>query len=296
VESQRKISLTLRPQGSSLKVLSFAGVAFAPAEKVAQILPLLEARYGEVTTELHHRSPYELTVAVVLSAQCTDVRVNQTTPAFFERFPDFESLAKADVGEVLSHIRSISYPNSKAQRLVSLAQQVMERFGGELPKDPETLATLPGIGRKSANVISSVLYEAPVIAVDTHVFRVSRRLGLAKGNTPEKVEAELTAIIPAAYLGRAHHWLILFGRYHCTARRPKCEACPFTALCEWYRLQEGHSFTIENTEQAEQPSQAKASKGLKAKSASAVGSKSKRAPKQQPSQGIPAKNPTRRKS
>jgi adenine-specific DNA glycosylase len=120
---------------------------------------------------------------------------------------------------------------------VALARAVMERYGGKLPEDPAELATLPGIGRKSANVIASVLFQAPVIAVDTHVFRVSRRLGLAKGNTPEKVEQELMAVIPASYLGRAHHWLILFGRYHCLARRPKCGECPFTELCDWYQSQ-----------------------------------------------------------
>jgi endonuclease-3 len=207
------------------------------AEKAQRVLQVLEGWYGAATTELRYRNPYELAVAVVLSAQCTDVRVNQTTPAFFERFPDFETLARAEPEEVFSYIRSISYPNSKAQRLVALARAVMERYGGKLPEDPAELATLPGIGRKSANVIASVLFQAPVIAVDTHVFRVSRRLGLAKGNTPEKVEQELMAVIPASYLGRAHHWLILFGRYHCLARRPKCGECPFTELCDWYQSQ-----------------------------------------------------------
>ena len=207
------------------------------AEKAQRVLGVLEKWYGEATTELHYRNAYELAVAVVLSAQCTDVRVNQTTPPFFERFPDFGALAMATPEEVFPYIRSISYPNSKAQRLVALAQAVMKEYGGRLPEDPEQLATLPGIGRKSANVLASVLFEAPVIAVDTHVFRVSRRLGLAKGNTPEKVEQELSAIIPPEYLGRAHHWLILFGRYHCTARRPKCGECPFTELCDWYQSQ-----------------------------------------------------------
>lgn len=209
-------------------------MALSPAEKAARILPVLEVRYGNATTELHYQNPYQLTVAVVLSAQCTDVRVNQTTPAFFARFPDFATLAQATPEEVFPYIRSISYPNSKAQRLVALAREVIEKYNGELPKDPEELQKLPGIGRKSANVISSVLWEAPVIAVDTHVFRVSRRLGLAQGKTPEKVEEELRQIIPPAYLGRAHHWLILFGRYHCTARKPQCERCPFTDLCAYY--------------------------------------------------------------
>lgn len=213
----------------------------APEEKVNRILPVLEAWYGEATTELHYQNPYQLAVAVVLSAQCTDVRVNQTTPAFFARFPDFAALAQVEPDQVLPYIRSISYPNSKAHRLVELARTVMEKYGGELPKTPEELQKLPGIGRKSANVIASVLWEAPVIAVDTHVFRVSRRLGLAKGNTPEKVEQELAAIIPSRYLGRAHHWLILFGRYHCTARKPKCAECPFTDLCEAFQRGEVRS-------------------------------------------------------
>ncbi|MCS7298070.1 MAG: endonuclease III [Bacteroidia bacterium] len=210
-------------------------MSLTPQEKVERLLPVLEARYGHATTELHHENPYQLTVAVVLSAQCTDVRVNQVTPHFFRRFPDFASLARAQPAEVFSYIKSISYPNSKAQRLVELARTVMERYGGELPADPAELQKLPGIGRKSANVISSVLWEAPVIAVDTHVFRVSRRLGLSQSNTPEKVEKDLSAIIPEKYLGRAHHWLILFGRYHCTARKPACDQCPFAEFCDYFQ-------------------------------------------------------------
>lgn len=237
-------------------IRSFVGMQLSPAEKVARILPILESWYGDATTELRYRNPYELAVAVLLSAQCTDVRVNQTTPAFFERFPDFRSLAEATPEEVFPYIRSISYPNSKAQRLVALAREVMEKYGGSLPQDPEALAKLPGIGRKSANVISSVLFQAPVIAVDTHVFRVSRRLGLARGNTPEKVERELNAIIPAEYLGRAHHWLILFGRYHCTARRPKCGECVFRDLCDWYAGQQATSLPAESSEAAEPATEA----------------------------------------
>ncbi len=237
-------------------ICSFVGMQLPPAEKAARILPILESWYGDVTTELRYRNAYELVVAVVLSAQCTDVRVNQTTPAFFERFPDFRSLAEATPEEVFPYIRSISYPNSKAQRLVALAREVIEKYGGNLPEDPEALAKLPGIGRKSANVISSVLFQAPVIAVDTHVFRVSRRIGLAKGNTPEKVERELSAIIPAQYLGRAHHWLILFGRYHCTARRPKCGECLFRDLCEWYLTQHTVSLPAESSAPTEPATEA----------------------------------------
>ena len=247
--------LCLFQQKCGVVIRSFVGMQLSSAEKAARILPILESWYGDVTTELRYRNAYELVVAVVLSAQCTDVRVNQTTPAFFERFPDFRSLAEATPEEVFPYIRSISYPNSKAQRLVALAREVMEKYGGNLPQDPEALARLPGIGRKSANVISSVLFQAPVIAVDTHVFRVSRRLGLAKGNTPEKVEGELNAIIPAEYLGRAHHWLILFGRYHCTARRPKCGECVFRELCEWYVIQHTASPAPESSEPTEPASE-----------------------------------------
>ncbi len=234
-----KGSITGLRAGQNDLTRSFVEMRLTPGEKADRILSVLKAWYGEATTELTYRNSYELAVAVVLSAQCTDVRVNQTTPAFFERFPDFRTLAEATPEEVFPYIRSISYPNSKAQRLVALAREVMNRYGGRLPQAPEELAQLPGIGRKSANVISSVLYSAPVIAVDTHVFRVSRRLGLASGNTPEKVERELNAVIPSEYLGQAHHWLILFGRYHCTARRPKCGECPFVEICDWYLRLDG---------------------------------------------------------
>lgn len=203
-------------------------------QKAENVLATLQKWYGEATTELHYQNPYQLVVAVVLSAQCTDVRVNQTTPKFFARFPDFVSLAAASVDEVYTYIQNITYPRSKAKNLIKLAQQIQHEYGGHLPTQPETLQKLPGIGRKSANVLASVLFGAAVIAVDTHVFRVSRRLGLAQGNTPEKVEGSLMKIIPQEYLAQAHHWLILFGRYHCTARKPKCTSCPFTEFCDYF--------------------------------------------------------------
>ncbi|MGQ9862874.1 MAG: endonuclease III [Bacteroidia bacterium] len=212
----------------------YANLDMTATQKAEKVLDTLQKWYGQASTELHYENPYQLTVAVVLSAQCTDARVNQTTPQFFARFPDFATLAAASVDEVYAYIRNITYPRSKAQNLIRLAQAVEHQHGGQLPTQPEKLQELPGIGRKSAHVLASVLFGAPVIAVDTHVFRVSRRLGLARGNTPEKVEADLMKVIPTAYLAQAHHWLILFGRYHCTARKPQCEHCPFSEFCDYF--------------------------------------------------------------
>ena len=182
-------------------------------------------------SELDFLSPYQLIVAVVLSAQCTDKRVNLTTPAFFQRFPDVAALAEATPEEVFPLIRSISYPNSKAQHLVALAQKVRQDFAGEIPHDIDALMTLPGVGRKTANVVAAVLYDEPVIAVDTHVFRVAHRLGLSDGKTPLAVERDLEAGIPEALRPKAHHWLILHGRYTCTARNPKCGTCGLSPYC-----------------------------------------------------------------
>ena len=183
-------------------------------------------------SELHFLSAYQLIVAVILSAQCTDKRVNLTTPAFFERFPDVAALAAATPEDVYPLIRSISYPNSKSAHLVAMAQKVMKDYGGEIPRDIDALMTLPGVGRKTANVVTSVLYDEPVIAVDTHVFRVAHRLGLSDGKTPRAVELDLEAGIPEDLRPRAHHWLILHGRYECTARAPKCEACGLAPYCK----------------------------------------------------------------
>ena len=182
-------------------------------------------------SELDFLSPYQLIVAVILSAQCTDKRVNMTTPAFFERFPDIAALAAATAEEVYPLIRSISYPNSKAAHLVEMARKVMQDFGGEIPRDIDTLMTLPGVGRKTANVVTSVLYDEPVIAVDTHVFRVAHRLGLSDGKTPYAVECDLEAGIPETVRPKAHHWLILHGLYVCTARNPKCGDCGLSPYC-----------------------------------------------------------------
>ena len=182
-------------------------------------------------SELNFLSPYQLIIAVILSAQCTDKRVNLTTPAFYERFPDVASLAAATPEEVYPLIRSISYPNSKALHLVEMARKVMADFGGEIPRDIDALMTLPGVGRKTANVVTSVLYDEPVIAVDTHVFRVAHRIGLSDGKTPYAVERDLEAGIPEEVRPKAHHWLILHGRYVCTARNPKCGECGLAPHC-----------------------------------------------------------------
>lgn len=192
----------------------------------------------EAETELFYSNPYELLVAVVLSAQCTDKRVNLTTPRFFERFPDAASLAAADSDEVFTYIRSISYPNNKAKHLVGLGQMLHEVFQDEVPSDIKELVKLPGVGRKTANVIASVIFDKPAMAVDTHVFRVSARLGLTvKAKTPLETEKQLVKYLPEHLISRAHHWLILHGRYVCIARKPKCEACGLQEVCAYYEKQ-----------------------------------------------------------
>ena len=208
-----------------------------PEPPFAPVLAWFEANRPLAASELHFLSPYQLIVAVILSAQCTDKRVNLTTPAFFEAYPDVASLAAATAEEVYPLIKSISYPNSKAAHLVSMAQKVMQDFGGEIPRDIDALMTLPGVGRKTANVVTSVLYDEPVIAVDTHVFRVAHRLGLSDGKTPYAVELDLEAGIPKDLRPKAHHWLILHGRYECTARAPKCGTCGLAPHCRYYAQQ-----------------------------------------------------------
>lgn len=201
-------------------------------ERYRIVLERLAQAYPEARTELHYRNPFELLVAVVLSAQCTDKRVNMVTPAFFERFPDVESLAAAQEEEVFHYIRSISYPNSKSRHLRKAAQIIVGRFGGEIPTDPEQLQQLPGVGRKTAHVLASVLWDQPRLAVDTHVFRVSARLGLTRrARTPLQAEKQLTRHIPKELLPKAHHWLILHGRYVCKARKPLCTQCVLADVC-----------------------------------------------------------------
>ena len=182
-------------------------------------------------SELHFENAFQLLIAVILSAQCTDKRVNQVTPPLFERFPTPERLASATFEEVYPFVKSVSYPNAKARHLIAMAQMLVTDYGGEVPSDIDELMRLPGVGRKTANVIASIVYDQPVIAVDTHVFRVSHRLGLSDGSTPRAVELDLEAHIPPEQRPIAHHWLILHGRYTCTARNPRCTACPLTPWC-----------------------------------------------------------------
>ena len=183
-------------------------------------------------SELHFANPYQLLVAVILSAQCTDRRVNLVTPPLFERFPTPAELASASFDEVYPYVKSVSYPNAKARHLIAMAQMLLAEHNGEVPSDIDALMRLPGVGRKTANVIASIVYDKPVIAVDTHVFRVAHRLGLSDGSTPFAVEQDLERYIPEDKRAIAHHWLILHGRYVCVARKPKCEECPLTAWCQ----------------------------------------------------------------
>ena len=187
-------------------------------------------------TELHYDSPFHLLIAVILSAQCTDKRVNMHTPVIFKRFPQPEDLASATFEEVYELIKSISFPNNKARHLIGMASKLVSDFAGEVPSEVAQLETLPGVGRKTANVIASIIYNKPVIAVDTHVFRVSRRIGLSDGTTVEAVEKDLTAGFAEELRGKAHHWLILHGRYVCTARKPKCQECGLCEFCREYIL------------------------------------------------------------
>jgi endonuclease III len=187
-------------------------------------------------TELVYDNPYQLLVAVILSAQCTDKRVNMTTPALFERYPDVNALHKASFDELFPYIKSISYPNNKTKHLIGMANKVVNDFGGKIPMTIEELMQLPGVGRKTANVITSVIDEQPNMAVDTHVFRVSRRIGLvpSTASTPLAVEKELVRHIPKELIHKAHHWLILHGRYICVARVPRCEKCGLRPVCHYF--------------------------------------------------------------
>ena len=187
-------------------------------------------------TELLYSNPFELLVAVILSAQCTDKRVNLTTPALFKRFPDAVTLSEASVDEVFSLIRSISYPNNKAKHLVGMAQMLTQNFHNIVPSKVEDLMKLPGVGRKTANVIASVVFNLPTMAVDTHVFRVSARIGLTLGaKNPLQAELQLMKYLPKGIVPIAHHWIILHGRYVCTARSPKCSECGLTSICAFYQ-------------------------------------------------------------
>lgn len=204
------------------------------SERFSKVTEWFSANMEVAETELHYDSPFHLLIAVILSAQCTDRRVNMHTPRIFTRFPEPEDLASASFEEVYSLISSISFPNNKAKHLIGMARKLVSDFGSMVPSETDQLETLPGVGRKTANVIASVIYDKPVIAVDTHVFRVSRRIGLSDGTTPEAVEKDLTAGFAEELRGKAHHWLILHGRYVCTARKPKCAECSLQDLCREY--------------------------------------------------------------
>lgn len=186
-------------------------------------------------TELHYENPFQLLVAVILSAQCTDKRVNTVTPALFAAFPTAEVMAASSKDEVLEYIKSVSYPNSKAEHLVGTAQRLTEHFGGQIPDNIDDLQTLPGVGRKTANVVCSVVFNQPTMAVDTHVFRISERIGLTTNSkNPLQTEKQLVKHIPKELIPKAHHWLILHGRYVCTARKPKCHECGLQPYCRYY--------------------------------------------------------------
>lgn len=204
-------------------------------ERYQEFVKYFSTHNPDAETELNYGNPYELLVAVILSAQCTDKRINLITPALFERFPDAESLAASTSDEVFTYIRSVSYPNNKAKHLVGMAQMLTKDFDSEVPEKIEDLIKLPGVGRKTANVISSVVYNNPAMAVDTHVFRVANRLGLTyRATTPLAAEKQLVKHLPKDTIAIAHHWLILHGRYICLARKPKCEVCPITYFCKFF--------------------------------------------------------------
>lgn len=205
-------------------------------ERFEFAIQYFQEKYPDAQTELIYDNPYQLLVAVILSAQCTDKRVNMTTPAIFERYPDVNSLAEADFESLFPYIKSISYPNNKTRHLLGMAKMIKDEFNGEIPLTVEELIKLPGVGRKTANVITSVLDNQPNIAVDTHVFRVSARLGLTvKAKTPLATEKQLVKYLPEELRAEAHHWLILHGRYICLARNPKCGECGLRKICLYYR-------------------------------------------------------------
>ena len=204
-------------------------------DKYRFFIEYFEENMPVAESELKFENPYQLIVAVILSAQCTDKRVNMTTPALFERFPDADTLSKASVEDIYELIKSISYPNNKAKNLLGMAKTLMSDFNGMVPDDVDMLQTLPGVGRKTANVVASVAFNKPAMAVDTHVFRVSARIGLTKkAKNPLETEKQLVKYIPKSLIPKAHHWLILHGRYVCKARKPECEKCGINNICEYF--------------------------------------------------------------
>jgi endonuclease-3 len=204
-------------------------------ERYDKVIGWFKQNMPKAETELQYSEPFQLLIAVILAAQCTDKRVNMITPALFEAFPSAETLAASNKDAVFEYIKSVSYPNNKAKHLVEMAKMLINDFGGKVPSGVEDLMKLPGVGKKTANVISSVAFNIPALAVDTHVFRVSNRIGLTNDSkTPPATEKELTKHIPKKLWSIAHHWLILHGRYVCTARKPHCETCGISAYCRYY--------------------------------------------------------------
>lgn len=205
-------------------------------ERFEHFINYFSKNQPEAETELYYENPYQLLVAVILSAQCTDKRVNMVTPQIFKHYPTVELLAETTFDDLFPLIRSISYPNNKAKHLIGMAQMLVNDFNSEIPSDINDLIKLPGVGRKTANVIASVVFDKPAMAVDTHVFRVSARLGLTlNAKTPKQTEEQLVKHIPEQYIARAHHWLILHGRYVCVARNPKCAECAISYFCKSYK-------------------------------------------------------------
>lgn len=205
-------------------------------ERYSKVLDWFEHTMPVAETELHFENPYQLLVAVILSAQCTDKRVNQITPPLFEAYPTPQALAEATTDEIFQYIKSCSYPNNKSKSLSGMAKKLVEDFAGEVPSDMDSLLSLPGVGRKTANVILAVVYNQSTMAVDTHVFRVSERIGLTTNSkTPLTTEKTLVKNIPSEIIPKAHHWLILHGRYVCKARRPDCLNCGLTSVCRYYQ-------------------------------------------------------------
>lgn len=206
-------------------------------ERYEGVINYFKTNVPVAETELNYSNAFELIVAVILSAQCTDKRINQVTPKLFKDYPNSEALAAASSDTIFSYIRSVSYPNNKAKHLVNMADMLLKDFNGIIPSEIDELVKLPGVGRKTANVVASVIYDKPAMAVDTHVFRVSNRLGLTKAKNPLQSEQQLIKNIPEKYIATAHHWLILHGRYVCLARTPKCEICPLTEWCQFFKTQ-----------------------------------------------------------
>lgn len=205
-------------------------------ERFEAFIAYFSKNQPDAETELYYETPFQLLIAVILSAQCTDKRINQVTPALFKAYPTPELLSNASFEDVFGYIRSVSYPNNKAKHLIGMASMLIQDFNGEVPAEINELVKLPGVGRKTANVIASVIFNQPAMAVDTHVFRVSNRLGLTIGaKTPKQTEEQLMKHIPTEFVARAHHWLILHGRYVCVARNPKCGECKISTFCKSYK-------------------------------------------------------------